>query len=50
MATNTGITAKTIVDAYDTWGPTGKEGKLDVEEVYKCDVGASNPNIWDYMQ
>ena len=50
IATITRITAKAIVDAYNTWGPKDANGNLDVKEVYMCGGGAFNPNIWNYMQ
>lgn len=50
VATITRITAKAAVEAYKTWGPKDKNGKLMVKEVYMCGGGAYNPNIWKYMQ
>ena len=50
MATITRITAEAIVNAYYTWGPKDKEGKLDLEGVYMCGGEAFYPNTWDYVQ
>ncbi|KAF6230436.1 hypothetical protein HO133_004779 [Letharia lupina] len=50
VATITRITAEAIVNAYYTWGPKDKEGKLDLEEVYMCGGEAFYPNTWDYVQ
>ncbi len=50
VATITRITAKAAINAYKTWGPKDKDGKLDIKEVYMCGGGAYNPNVWKYMQ
>ena len=50
IATITCITAKAIVDAYNTRGPKDANGNLDVKEVCTCGGGAFNPNVWNYMQ
>ena len=41
VATITRITAESIVDAYKTFGPKDKNGKLDFEEIYMCGRGHS---------
>ncbi len=49
VATTMKITAKAIVEACHTSGPKDKNGELDIEEVYMCAGGSSNPNVWDYI-
>lgn len=50
LATSGSITAKAIVNAYHTWGPKEKQGKLNIDEVYMCGGEASNRRIWNCMQ